>query len=177
MRASHILENEPQKMFISMFRTAERENKYNWIGPLVDSSIYFYKKQGSSINIQTLEDAKKVGEIATRHAGLVFSTLKTHGFTNLDSRAVTGMSIYKKLILGRTDLAISDSSMGVSHILKSLHYPTDILVKTKVKVISATLYIAASKDIPIKEVNRWQTSLNKLKESKAYLKMLNSYNN
>lgn len=176
MRASHMLGKEPRKMFISMFRTSEREEVYNWIGPLVDSSIYFFKKKGNPINISTMEDAKKVNLIATRHAGLVFDALQAAGFTNLESRSVDSKPIYKKLLMGRCDLGISDSSMGVRYVLSQLNYPPDALVQTKVKVVSSTLYIAASKDIPHQEIVRWQKSLDKLKASGIYKQILDKYN-
>ena len=176
MRALHLLNNEKNKMFVSMFRTQDREEKYHWIGPLLDSSIYFYKKKGNPLQITTMEDAKRVNSIATRHAGLVFNVLKASGFTNLDSRAVSGEHIYRKLLLGKSDLGISDSSIGVKYILRKLNYPSDVLVQTKVKVVNATLYIAASKDIPVQEIARWQKSLNNMKASGAYERVFKKYN-
>lgn len=175
MRATLLLNTLPRAMFISMFRTHEREKKYNWIGPLVDASIYFYKKKGSNINISTMEDAKKVDLIASRQAGLVFNRLKAEGFKNLDDTSVNGESIYKKLLIGRCDLGISDSSMGVKYILKRLKYSTDSLVKTNVKVVDATLYIAANKAIPPPEIERWQKALDRLKVSGVYQEILKKY--
>ena len=58
---------------ITMLRTQELEQRYQWIGPLGDGVIYFYKMQGNPLVISTLEDAKKVRLIACRHAGLVFN--------------------------------------------------------------------------------------------------------
>lgn len=50
MRASYMLNHEPRRLFISMFKTKEREDQYQWVGPLVDSSIYFYKKKGNPVS-------------------------------------------------------------------------------------------------------------------------------
>jgi polar amino acid transport system substrate-binding protein len=66
----------PGSMFISLFRTEERENKYHWVGPIVSSSVYFYKRVDSALEIDTLEDAKGVNRVASRYAGLVHTLLQ-----------------------------------------------------------------------------------------------------
>lgn len=175
MRASYMLNHEPRRLFISMFKTKERENQYQWIGPLVDSSIYFYKKKGSPLVIESLEDAKQVEMISTRHAGLVFDKLKKAGFTNLDNVSVYAKTVYEKLLHGRTDLGISESPLGTKHILRELDYPPDAVVRTQVKVVDSALYIAASKDIPDSEIALWQASLDKLKASGVYEEVLRKY--
>lgn len=175
MRASRMLNSGNRMMLITMMRTPEREEKYNWIGPLGDAAIYFYKKKGNPIVISTLEEAKKVPLIACRHAGLVFNVLKAAGFTNLDSSATDGISIYKKLLHGRCDLGISDVPLGVRYILKQMDYPVDALVQTSVKVVEAQLYIACSRDIPISEIAIWQKALDKMKASGVYDKIYMKY--
>jgi polar amino acid transport system substrate-binding protein len=167
MRATAMLNTNPRTMLISMMRTPERERKYKWIGPLDNSSIYFYKKKGNPVVILTLEDARKVHSICTVHGGLVPSMLKASGFTNIDSVANDGEAAYTMLMLDRCDLAISDSPMGVSYLLKKMHYPPDAIVQTPVRVVAFPLYIACSKDIPDAEIARWQMALDDLKASGA----------
>lgn len=168
MRATAMLNKNPRTMLISMMRTPEREKKYKWVGPLEESSIYFYKKKGNPVEILTLADARKVGSICTRHGGLVPSMLKDSGFINLNAVANDGETTYKMLILGRCDLAISDSPMGVRYLLKKMNYPADAIVQTAVRVVAFPLYIACSKDIPDAEIARWQKELNSLKASGAF---------
>lgn len=168
MRATAMLNKNPRTMLISMMRTPEREKKYKWVGPLDDSSIYFYKKKGNPVVVLTLSDAKKVHSICTRHGGLVPSMLKASGFSNLNSVANDGEATYKMLILDRCDLAISDSPMGVSYLLKKMNYPSDAIVQTAVRLVAFPIYIACSKDIPDAEIARWQAALNSLKASGAF---------
>ncbi len=176
MRASYMLNNNPRTMLITMMKTPERVEKYNWIGPLGDDAIYFYKKKGNPLRITNLEDAKKVNSIATRHAGLVFEKLRNEGFENLDSSSTEGISIYKKLLTGRCDLGISESPLGVKFILKKLNYPADSLIQTSVKVVNEQLYIACSKDIPHNEITQWQQTLDKIKTSGIYDEIFKKYN-
>jgi len=175
MRATHQLRNRSNAMFISLFRTAEREEEFHWIGPLIDSSIYFYKRKDSSLEITSIEDAKKVGVIASRHAGLVHQRLKAAGFDNLDDTAVHGLEVYKKLLAGRSDLGISDAPLGVKHILKEIGQPVDALTQTPVKILTSALYIAANKKISVQEIARWQKAFDQLKENGIYDQILKKY--
>jgi polar amino acid transport system substrate-binding protein len=177
MRASQMLNDGPRTMMITMLRTKEREGLYKWVGPLGDGAIYLYKKKGSALVVSTLEDAKKVQLIACRNAGLVTNTLKAAGFTNLDASATDGASIYKKLLLDRCDLGISDAPLGVKYQLKKLGYPADALTQTAVKVVESPMYIACSKDIPDSEIALWQKALDKVKASGDYEAIQKKYNN
>lgn len=175
MRAKLMLDNNPRTMMITMLRTPEREQHYQWIGPLGDDVIYFYKKKGNPLLISTLEDAKKVRQIACRHAGLVFNTLTAAGFTNLDATSTNGESIYRKLLNDRSDLGVSETDLGVKYILRQMNYPSDALVQTGVKVVESPLYIACGKDVPAEEVARWQESLDRMKASGAYDEIYRKY--
>ena len=176
MRATHILDNVPKTMQITMFRTPEREDKYKWIGPLGDGDIYFYKKKGNPLVISNLEDAKKVKKIACRHGGLVLNLLRAANFNNLDASSTDGISVYKKLLIDRCDLGISDTPLGVKHQLRKLDYPADALVQTAVKVVELPLYIACSKDIPDQEILLWQKALDEMKASGLYANIYKKYN-
>jgi len=175
MRARASLEGNRRTMLITMLRTPERETKYKWIGPLGDSAIYFYKRKGDSHEVRTLEDAKKARSICSRFGGLTTARLQAAGFTNIEAGASDGKAVYKMLILGRCDLAVSDSPLGVVHLLKQIDYPLDAVVQTPVKLVSSPVYIACSKDISDAEIARWQAALDGLKASGAFQAILKKY--
>jgi len=175
MRATVALDSQPRTMMITMLRTPEREARYKWIGPLGESSIYFYKRKGSPLAINSLEDAKKVPLICARQAGLTVSRLRAAGFTNLNSSAFEGKAVYRMLLFGRCDLAVSDSPLGVAHALKQMGFPPDAVVQTPVKILSLPLFIACSKDFPDAEIARWQTALDAMKRSGAFQAILRKY--
>ncbi|MDZ7919551.1 substrate-binding periplasmic protein [Rhodoferax sp.] len=175
MRTTLMLGSVPWTMMITMLRTPEREQRYKWIGPLGDGAIYFYKKNGNPLEIANLDDAKKVRLIGCRHAGLVFNTLKSAGFTNLDPTSTDGESVYRKLLLDRCDLAISDTHLGVKHVLKKMEVPANALVQTGVQVVGAPLYIACSLDIPDREIALWQRTLDELKASGVFAAIQKKY--
>lgn len=175
MRATMVLDRQPRTMMISMLRTPEREPRYKWIGPLAETSIYFYKRKGSVLEINSLEDAKKVPLICSRQAGLAVSRLKAAGFANLNARGYDGPSVYRMLLFGRCDLAVSDTPLGVVRALQQMGFPPDAVVQTPLKLLSLPLYIACSKDIPDAEIERWQAALAALKQSGAFQAMLRKY--
>lgn len=175
MRASVALGSQRRTMMITMLRTPEREARYKWIGPLGEGSIYFYKRRGSPLEINSLEDARKVPLICARHAGLAVSRLRDAGFTNLDTSAFEGKAVYRMLMFGRCDLAVSDSPLGVVRTLKLMGSAPDAVVQTPLKILSLPLFIACSRDIPDAEVARWQAALDALKRSGAFQAILKKY--
>jgi polar amino acid transport system substrate-binding protein len=175
MRAKSSLESNPRTMLVTMLRTPERETKYKWIGPLGESSIHFYKRKGNPLEVSTLADAKKVRSVCSRRGGLTTSKLQAAGFTNIEAGASDGKAVYRMLIFGRCDLAVSDSPLGVIHLLKQINYPLDAVVQTPVKLIASPIYIACSKDIPDAEIARWQVALDHLKSSGAFQAILKKY--
>jgi polar amino acid transport system substrate-binding protein len=175
MRAKASLEGNRRTMLITMLRTPERENKYKWIGPLGDSSIYFYKRKGDPLEVSTLADAKTVRSICSRQGGLTTSRLLAAGFTNLETGASDGNGVYRMLIFGRCDLAVGDAPLGVTHLLKQMGFAPDAVVQTPVKLITSPLYIACSKDISDAEIARWQAALDNLKSSGVFQALLKKY--
>ncbi len=175
MRAAMVLDRQPRTMMISMLRTPERESRYKWIGPLAETSIYFYKRKGSALEINSLEDAKKVPLICSRQAGLAVARLKAAGFANLNARGYDGPSVYRMLLFGRCDLAVSDTPLGVARALQQMGFSPDAVVQTPLKLLSLPLYIASSKDIPDAEIDRWQAELSALKQSGAFQALLRKY--
>ncbi|WP_417782891.1 substrate-binding periplasmic protein [Terasakiella pusilla] len=165
----------PDSMFISLFRTEEREDKYHWVGPIVSSSVYFYKRADSSLKINTLEDAKGVNRVASRYAGLVHTLLRQNGFTNLEDTAKNGREVYRKLLAGRSDLGISDSPIGVKYILQQLGLPMTALTQTSVKILDMDLYIAVHKSVSPQEVKKWQAVLDRMKASGRYDQIIKKY--
>ncbi len=111
-RGEKLLNEGTRVMNFSLFRTSDRENRYKWIGPIAEDAIYFYKKKGNPLTIQTLEDTKSVKRVACRHKGLVYSELQKKGFTNLDLTTKPA-GIIKKVVMEIVDLSVSETPLGV----------------------------------------------------------------
>ena len=57
-RGEKLLDEGAQIMILSLFRTAEREKKYKWIGPIAEDVIYFYKRKGIRLRLRLLKMLK-----------------------------------------------------------------------------------------------------------------------
>lgn len=176
MRATYVLNTRPHTVMFSLFRTPERESEYEWVGPLCDGSIYFYKRRDNKLKVECLEDLRKVELISCRHDGLIPRLLKKKGFENLDMTATSSLQVYKKLLRGRCDLAISDTDLGMRYYLKVLQADPTVFEKIPVKIFESQLYIAFSKDISGEEIQNWQSALEKLETNGCYEKIFQKYN-
>ncbi len=173
-RIINYLDNNPNTMFITMIRTPERVNKYKWIGPIDKGEIFFYKKKGNHLVIKNFEDARRVKSICCRHKGLVLNKLEEAGFKNLD-RTSYPAGIYIKVVHGRCDLGIGETSLGVRYWLTHNGIPGDSLERIPLKLVDMNLYIVAGMDIPDYDVQLWQVTLEKIKGSGEYHEIYNRY--
>lgn len=58
-RAFSLALNESNNAVFSTTRTAEREEKFKWVGPLVENNWVFLAKESRNISVKDLEDGKK----------------------------------------------------------------------------------------------------------------------
>jgi polar amino acid transport system substrate-binding protein len=156
----------------SVARTSYREGAVKWVGPLHTDTIRFYEASMFPQNIQTLDDARKVGRICVIRGGNHADYLNEHEFANVKPNkryeACMGM-----LARGRVNLAVLaettfESVIRGATIRQSMFKPSLILYKTEG-------YIAFSKNISDIEVNKWQQALDKLKETGVYDKLVRQY--
>jgi len=163
-RALKILNKKKNYALFSMLKTKERENKYKWVGPLDKMRLIFFKKRGSSIKLNSLEDAKKVKKIGVTKGVANESILKSMHFKNLDVKAGVDDENIKKLVIGRIDLwpalekaaLYSAKKMGLSNKIEPIK---------NVVIFEGDLYIAFNKQTDDKIIKKWQDAFNKLKKN------------
>jgi polar amino acid transport system substrate-binding protein len=164
-RAYNLLKTQPNVVLFSTTRIKEREDLFHWIGPLCVARNGFYQKKGSSIRIDSLMDAKRVGSIATYKEDAREHLLKSWGFTNLDS-SKSAISNLKKLMSGRVDLWFYDN-LGMPSVAKQAGVdPADLELVLAVDEVS--LYIAISKQTSHAVVKTWQKALQAMKEDGTF---------
>lgn len=104
-RAYQIALEEENVLLFGMSHTADRENKFKWVGPLATKRDILVAKKGSNLIINSLEDAKKVRRIGVLRDDTKEEFLEMHGFTNLEPVSDERKNA-QKLMLGRIDLWI-----------------------------------------------------------------------
>jgi polar amino acid transport system substrate-binding protein len=159
---------QPNVVLFSTARTDQRENLFYWVGPLYRVRFGFYAKKGSEVRLETLEDAKKVGAIATYKDDVREQLLKSQGFTNLDS-SKSPVSNLKKLMSGRVDLWLF-SNLGVTRIANQIGIDPDEL-ELVLPFKDSYTYIAISKGTPRTVVNQWRDVLDAMKQEGTFEKI------
>jgi len=168
VRGYYLLKSKPNVVLFSTTRTKERESLFHWVGPLCTARNGFYKRKGSAIRINSLEDAKRVGSIATYKEDFREQMLKTLGFTNLDS-SKSATSNLKKLMSGRVDLWITDS-LGMPSIAERAGVdPTDLELMFTINEVSD--FIAISKRTSKEIVKMWQATLQAMKDDGTFYRI------
>lgn len=169
-RAFTLTKNKPGYILYTIAHDPHRDSLFKWVGPILSNPAYFYKKKGSSVTINTFEDAKKV-----RHIGIDINTkghayLKNRGFTNVTITPDT-KGYYKGLELGRLDLIMASRSASVLR-AKSYGIDPSLFESTGVVAYEQELYIAFSYDTPDNVIHQWQKALYELKIDPLYSKLI-----
>lgn len=165
MRTTRALQTQPRTIMFSLFRSAEREPLYKWVGPIVEESIHPYQLAMTARPITTLDELRAAPRLTTRHAGLVPDRLQAQGFDNLDKRATGSPQLYLMLLAGRTDLIVGDTDAGVVYYSRQLGIAPGRLRQVPVEVYRSSLYIAFSRDSDDAKVAAWSRALEQLRES------------
>ena len=58
------VQSKQDHALFNVTRKPSRENTVKWVGPLQSDKAYFYELKSAPTEIQTLEDAKKIGSSA-----------------------------------------------------------------------------------------------------------------
>jgi polar amino acid transport system substrate-binding protein len=167
-RGYNLALTKPNVVLFSTARTRQREDLFHWVGPLYRVRFGFYARKGSGLRLASLEDAKKVGAIATYKNDVREQLLKAQGFTNLDS-SKSPTSNLKKLMSGRVDLWLF-SNLGVMRVADQIGVdPTQLELVLPFK--DYYVYIAISKGTPRAVVKKWQEVLAEMKQDGMFEKI------
>ena len=162
----------PNVILFSAERTPEREKLFRWVGPVGKNSAVLYAKKGSGIRLNSLDEAKRAGAIATTTDWFTEQLLKREGFTNLVSSANPAENV-RQLMNGDVQFSIF-TDLTVPEIVKNAGYGMDDL--EPVYTVSKTyFYIALSRDTPAEVARAWQSALDALKKEGTFERIYRRY--
>jgi len=159
------LVNEPNIVLFSTSLISERKDLFKWVGPLSSAEIYFYTSKDCTLNLKTLDDAKKVLKIAVLKDYAIAGILKEKGFTNLVEYN-TIQDIFTDLLNGKVNL-FPCSNLVMSSELKNLGIAPDEFKKA-LFITSELEYIAFSKATSDELIQTWQNHLNDMKNDGTF---------
>lgn len=155
-RAYDTIQNKDNHVLFSTGYSEERAPLFKWVGPLAEFKIALYAKKGSGVEINSLEDAKKVKLVGVPRESLTHNILTRMEFPNLDI-SENADSMLRKLFTQRTQL-ICSASIAMENMSSGLGFSQDDFVEAFV-IRKSDLYIAFSKNVPDSVINEWQEVL------------------
>jgi len=170
--AYNVALRNPNVVIFSTERTEKREKLFRWVGPVGKNSAIFYAKKGSGIKIKSLDDAKKIGAVATTTNWFTEQYLKDKGFKNLVSSPLPATSV-QQLMNGKAQISIF-TDITIPEIVRNAGYSMDDL-EPVFTVSSTYFYIAVSLGTPDETVRKWQSVLDDLKADGTFEKIYRSY--
>ncbi len=169
---SYLLE-EPV-MVVMCTRTTDRENLFKWAGPVVNAPLVFFARKDSKIEINSLEDAKKVDRIGLVQGYSVEKHLRKRGFTNIDAMGTSEKTNPLKLMKGRIDLWATVDLVGIYNARLQGINPEDMMI-VYVIIKDQHKYIAFSKQVPDEIVQKWQDALDEMKQDGTVEKIFDKW--
>ncbi|GHF25003.1 hypothetical protein GCM10017044_19720 [Kordiimonas sediminis] len=97
------IETSDNTCFFVLNRTKSREDRYQWVGPLVSGGWAFYKRPGSDVQVASFEDLKKYVITGLQFTAPIVA-LQNEGIDVLDRP--TNADALKLIAAGRADLIL-----------------------------------------------------------------------
>jgi len=170
-KAYNLIKDNDGYMLFPVSRRPNRENLFKWVGPLLKSTSYLYKRKGSSIEIKSLNDAKKVNTIGVVKNYAGHQLLQKEGFENLVAVGHT-KGVIRALVYKRADL-VEVGDVFLPFRSKQAEVDYKLLENTNVKLLEQHQYLAFSKNTPDEIIEKWQTTLDTMKKDGTYDKISN----
>jgi len=159
-RAYRTASNIPDVALFSTARTAEREDLFQWVGPVSTSVASLYGKRGSGLRIASIADAKAMDKVLVVRDFYTHQLLQKLGFSNLEVVS-SPEDMVRATLRGRASLMFASNVTLPDLLAKDGAKPGD--VERLFTVTSVQIYIAFSKGTSKDLVARWQAALNEMK--------------
>lgn len=167
-KAYQALSEQPDIALFSTVMTAERKPLFQWVGPLVVQDTNLYALKGSGIAIANLDQARKIGKIATVSKYYSEQVLNEEGFANTQSYPDRETTV-RKLLDGTVQVVASSNTEMPAALKKNRASMDD--VKNAFTLSTDLVYIAFSKRTSPELVARWQEALDEMKRDGSFAKI------
>lgn len=161
------VKTERNTAFFVLSRSSAREDSVKWVGPLLRSDVYLYKRKGDDLKLEGLDDLRQIGAIGVQQNIRDDVVLTSLGLSNLyrsNSRELT----LRALINNRVDV-IPLGERVVRDLLRKEGLAADAIESTGIKLYSSELHVAFSPDVSDAVIQRWQLALDKVKRERHEL--------
>ena len=164
--------SEPNIVIFSINRTPEREELFNWVGPIAKSSTVFYARADAGVSVATLEDAKQLAGIGAVDEWYSTQNLAAAGFTNLVPAATPDEAI-SQLVAGAVDVVPLTDITAADLVTQAGHDISEL--EPVFTMDTGYVYIGLSQGTPESVVSAWEQSLAELKTSGRFAEIYQDY--
>jgi polar amino acid transport system substrate-binding protein len=143
----------PNSMAFSTLRSTDREDLFNWVGPLCKKKYCFYVHASSDYQINTIADARNMRSIGTVTGWASEKELTDLGFNNVITWD-TPQEVFQKLMDGEVPCVVLNDIAMRALATETGHPPKDY---RKGAVLSeGQTYVAFSKDTDASYITDWK---------------------
>ncbi|MGZ0703571.1 substrate-binding periplasmic protein [Pseudomonas piscis] len=171
LRALRDASEDADTAVFTILRTAERETRYQWVGPLMQTETALYTRSSDDTPVSDLRQTR--GQIAVPRKWLVYSVLRQQGLDNL--WGVDSPEIMMRLLqIGRVQYVVADTmSVGTfaaeqGMALEQLRY--------QIPLMQQDAYIAFSPKVDPAQVARWQQALEAMEQDGSLQQLKQRWN-
>ncbi len=161
-----IVQYLPNSALFNTTRTPERENLFQWVGPISTSKSYFYTLASSGLTIETMNQAKALQSIATPEGWFTYDYLVNNGFQNIVATSRTSLDAFQQLIDGEVQ-ALLLTDLDVKWLADISEVPLSDLTQ-QMQASNLMDYIAFSLTTPASTVQQWQQHLDAMKADETF---------
>ncbi|WP_169332912.1 substrate-binding periplasmic protein [Desulfovibrio oxyclinae] len=166
--------NKKNRVLFPVPETEAIRSRLWLIGPLAEIEPMFFRNAQGKVTINNLDDAKRVERISVTRDHSAHLRLSGLGFRNLDL-SNGHFSDFAKLAVGRVSLAVMDHRFFNEFLRRHRLLKPDMFSPTGVTLGTDSLYIAMSPDVPREVVQRWQSTLDEMKQDGTYKRIMEKF--
>lgn len=160
LRALRMASDTPDTGVFTVLRTDERDDRYQWVGPLIEVETALYARDNLQPPVHSLREADHLGRITVPRKWLVYSYLQGQDLNNLYG-VETPEQMMRLFSLGRTDFVVSDTWSKAALAREQGMDPERL--QYQIPLMKQNTYIAFSPQTDPKQVARWQQALDTLR--------------
>ena len=174
-RAYEMALNEPNTLIFSLTRSPEREQLFNWVGPVVNFDNYLWRLTSrQDFEIDTLQQAKQL-QISVPRNDARHQFLITRGFEqNKNLMIAANFNHAVDLMLKGRAAYFAGAKLFVLERIKQRNLSPNILTPM-FKLDTSVNYIAFSRNTPAQQVKKFRQALIKVKKSAEYAELLEKW--
>ncbi|WP_085586396.1 MULTISPECIES: ABC transporter substrate-binding protein [unclassified Pseudomonas] len=160
LRALRMASDSPDTGVFTVLRTNERDDRYQWVGPLVEVETALYAHENLQKPVRSLREADHLGRITVPRKWLAYSYLQKQDLNNLYG-VETPEQMMRLFSLGRTDFVVSDTLSSATLAREQGMEPGRL--QYQMPLMKQDTYIAFSRQTDPRQVARWQQALDALR--------------